>query len=180
MLPGKTGYIQLVRLSLVSHIKRTVDFKLVWGEPLHCHLILRAGQECVKTGVQCLNKIFTIFVALFELPQHCLRIIFNDICKEHPVSREQTAVWWNKHCLDAEILCHKCGMQTTSTAEGDEREIARIEPALHRGNFNGALHRCVSNLKNSVCRLQRWNAKTLRKFLNVCAGLIDIKGHRTP
>ena len=98
----EVGDIQLIRLSLISHIKRGFDFELMLCEPFHLHLAFCSGEECCKAGVKFLA---VSFGCVLKCPQHRLRIILDNIGEEHAVGREQPAVRGDKHCLNAEVFC---------------------------------------------------------------------------
>ena len=77
--------IQLIRLSLISHIKGACYFELMLCEPFCLHLALRPGEEFSKAGVEFLA---VSFGCVLKCPQHRLRIILDNIGEEHAVGGE--------------------------------------------------------------------------------------------
>src|SRR5712692_7703708 len=54
----------------------------------------------------------------------------DDVGLENAVSGEGAGIAWKRDSGDAELLGHRDGVQPAGTAEGEQGEVARIEPLL--------------------------------------------------
>src|SRR3546814_7837163 len=58
-----------------------------------------------------------------------------------------------------------CSSDLSGAAEGDQREVARIQPALHRDEAQRVDHMRLGDRDNAECRLLRAQAQWLRNGL---------------
>src|SRR5262245_7651033 len=135
--PGRAGLaerdVQLEGLALVAKIERAKQLLLRGLEVLELQLVsrraLHLGEQLAGDGQ-----------ALAERPHARPDVIVLDLRGQQAEGGEVAGMPWHEHTRDPDLLSQRQGMHRPGTAEGDQREVARIVAALDRDLANRRGH----------------------------------------
>src|SRR6267378_3653950 len=104
--------------------RRAADSRLLRGESAGGELIARLARERVPSHGNFLR------VGFSEQPPEAARIVILDVGVEQPERGEKARRRRHDDALHAERLSHAAGEHRAIAAESEQRELARIAPAL--------------------------------------------------
>ena len=115
---------QLVALPLVMQRRGTLQPRAVAGEAFDGELLRCLLRERVPCGGDLAE------IGLSQQAAKCAGIVMFDVCVEQPERREQSSRRRHDDAADAERRRHAGGEQRPIAAESEQRELARVAPAL--------------------------------------------------
>ena len=125
---------QLVALPLVVQRRGALEPRALAGEAFHRELLARLLRQRFQAASISLRS------ALPQQAAERARVVMLDIGVEQAERREQPGRRRHHDALDAERRRHAGREQRAVAAEGEQRELARIAPALGRHRLDGADH----------------------------------------
>src|SRR6059036_414888 len=165
---GPVGHGHLVRLPGVAHLEEPLDRRGTYA--LALEIALGGPRERAKARLQ----------HALERRHHAQRaaIVPHHLGREHSPGREEPRLARHVDAADAERRRQLGGVQRARAPEGDQREEARIVPALDRDHAQRALHGRVRDPHDAGrCRLDG-AAEAARERRDRPLGARAVEAHR--
>ncbi len=77
--------------------------------------------------------------------ENACRVIAHTVGQEHAQRRQRAGESRHNHGPDTQFFRHFAGVQPATAAESNQREVARIAPALDRNHADRSLHIGIGN-----------------------------------
>ena len=160
-----------VGLADVADVERAFDERAVAAEAFRRQICLGPRDQRRETLAQ-------LFVRHVGRPaQHRQRIVLRHVGQQHAERREHAGVARRDHRGDVERVGDLAGVHAAGAAEGEQRELARIESALHGHDANGALHVGVGDAHDAFRQRRLRHAEPRRELLGVRARARLVERH---
>src|SRR5206468_12047141 len=120
---GAESHVQLEGLAAIAQVERAEDALLWRGESLQLELMPRGA---IHLGEQLARD----REALAQRPYARPDVVVLDVGREEAERREVPGVPRHEHARNADLLGQGEGVHGPGAPEGDQREVARVVPAL--------------------------------------------------
>ena len=173
-LAGRERYPQLVALADVAEIPRALEADLV---PIHS-----VGPELHRDPRFHRREIAVEATEVERAAYLKLRLdrIVAELRGQEPDGRSNAGERRNDDLRDTDPGCHLHRVQRPRAAECDQREVARVDPLLHRARADRVRHVRVDDREHPFRRLAMVEAEPAREPADRGSGRRLVESHRAP